>query len=238
MFEFYFYYKNKYILLLEETFGWHIPTQHPKFQFFPFLPQWLVMGRKHTQKQNEIINELYLGFFFFNLLREFFQSIHNMSDTLPNGFYRKEQKIVRVNRNMKIWNLNFFFTTENYKEMGEPISCRREGGASERETAQFSIPGQVNNLTEFQFHHWHYQPYPLIVNSKKWCVGSLQILHFTSMPRLRLNHSYCPFCVSVLLNFPELAGRWDLGNGLWPNSSTSKSLNVNIRYLRHDSCAK
>ena len=27
---------------------------------FLFLPHWLTMGRKHTQKQNEIINALYL----------------------------------------------------------------------------------------------------------------------------------------------------------------------------------
>lgn len=38
--------------------------------FFPSLLHWLIMGGKHIQKQNEIINELYLHFFF-NLLRVF-----------------------------------------------------------------------------------------------------------------------------------------------------------------------
>ena len=32
LFRVYFYYKNKQFFLLEDTFGWHIPTQHPHFQ--------------------------------------------------------------------------------------------------------------------------------------------------------------------------------------------------------------
>lgn len=110
----FFFYK----VLLDGTYP---HTHSAPTLFFPFLPHWLTMGRKYIQKQNEIINELYLSCFL-NLLRKFL-STYDIFNILPSGFNRgkkinKTQKIAKVNKHKKSQSLTFFFLTEKiYGEM-------------------------------------------------------------------------------------------------------------------------
>lgn len=81
------------------------------------------MGRKHTQTQNELINELCPRFLKISLIFPVSpQRIEYIAQWTP----QKQNRIAKVNINMKTQSPNFF-TEENYRERRVPVSCRREG---------------------------------------------------------------------------------------------------------------
>lgn len=141
----FFFYK----VLLDGTYP---HTHSAPTLFFPFLPHWLTMGRKHIQKQNEIINELYLSCFL-NLLRKFL-STYNIFNILPSGFNREKKKKPRrlqksINIKKSISNF-FFFKLKKFMGRWSTFKLQEGREACEREIIHFSIGGVGStNLLSF-----------------------------------------------------------------------------------------
>lgn len=117
-----------------------------------------------------------------------------------------QQRIPKVNTNMKIQSLNYFLLKKIIEGWEYSQAVRGKWNIWKRENI-LAFPGQVNNLTEFQFHLLLFlkpspsSPYCKAWRNLIWKTCKYYVSSQCYIPWFWVSHSYYPRCAPVLSNF-------------------------------------